>query len=38
MRLGSFTLVGRCATHIVFKGTFAQCTFKGRQPWLLNGL
>jgi hypothetical protein len=34
--LGRFTLVGRCSTRIVFGGTFANCRFRGRQPWLLR--
>ncbi len=33
--LGSFTLVGSCRTLISYGNTFADCRFKGRQPWLL---
>ena len=33
-RLGSFTLVGSCRTLISYGNTFADCSFKGRQPWL----
>ena len=32
--LGSFTLVGSCKTVISYGNTFADCKFKGRQPWL----
>lgn len=32
--LGSFTLVGSCRTLISYGNTFADCRFKGRQPWL----
>lgn len=32
--LGSFTLVGSCKTLISYGNTFADCRFRGRQPWL----
>jgi hypothetical protein len=32
--LGSFTLVGTCKTLISYGNTYADCRFKGRQPWL----
>lgn len=36
--LGRFTLVGSCSTLITYGNTFADCKFRGRQPWLLDNL
>jgi hypothetical protein len=36
--LGSFTLVGSCKTSISYGNTFADCRFRGRQPWMYDRL
>jgi hypothetical protein len=36
--LGSFTLVGSRLTYITYGNTFADCRFRGSQPWMWKRL